>query len=97
LWSAIALLWLGVGAAGLLLLAGYNGAQPMQDPFCGSGTIAIEAAWIAQNRAAGLMRRFGFEQFNTFDKALWTKLKAAARAVGSANCSAHCCLAAMLS
>ena len=67
-------------AAGLLLLAGYNGAQPMQDPFCGSGTIAIEAAWIAQNRAAGLMRRFGFEQFNTFDKALWTKLKAAARA-----------------
>ena len=67
-------------AAGLLLLAGYNGTQPMQDPFCGSGTIAIEAAWIAQNRAAGLMRRFGFEQLNTFDKALWTKLKAAARA-----------------
>ena len=67
-------------AAGLLLLAGYNGTQPMQDPFCGSGTIAIEAAWIAQNRAAGLMRRFGFEQFNTFDKALWTRLKAAARA-----------------
>ena len=67
-------------AAGLLLLAGYNGTQPFQDPFCGSGTIAIEAAWIAQNRAAGLMRRFGFEQFNTFDKALWTKLKAAARA-----------------
>ena len=28
-------------AAGLLLLAGYNGTQPMQDPFCGSGTIAI--------------------------------------------------------
>ena len=67
-------------AAGLLLLAGYNGTQPMQDPFCGSGTIAIEAAWIAQNRAAGLMRRFGFEQFNNFDKPLWTKLKAAARA-----------------
>ena len=52
----------------------------MQDPFCGSGTIAIEAAWIAQNRAAGLMRRFGFEQFNNFDKPLWAKLKAAARA-----------------
>ena len=67
-------------AAGLLLLAGYDGSQPFQDPFCGSGTIAIEAAWIAQNRAAGLMRRFGFEQFNNFDKPLWTKLKAAARA-----------------
>ena len=48
-------------AAGLLLLAGYDGSQPFQDPFCGSGTLAIEAAWIALNRPAGLMRRFGFE------------------------------------
>ena len=36
-------------AAGLLLLAGYDGSQSFQDPFCGSGTIAIEAAWIALN------------------------------------------------
>ncbi|HFC2949282.1 TPA: class I SAM-dependent RNA methyltransferase [Neisseria gonorrhoeae] len=38
-------------AAGLLLSAGYDGTQPFQDPFCGSGTIAIEAAWIAAGRA----------------------------------------------
>lgn len=66
-------------AAGLLLLAGYDGSQPFQDPFCGSGTLAIEAAWIALNRPAGLMRRFGFEQLNQFDKPLWMKIKQAAR------------------
>ena len=66
-------------AAGLLLLAGYDGTQPFQDPFCGSGTIAIEAAWIALNRAPGLNRRFGFEQLAQFDRALWVKLKAEAR------------------
>ena len=66
-------------AAGLLLLAGYDGTQPFQDPFCGSGTIAIEAAWIALGRAPGLNRRFGFEQLAQFDRALWVKLKAEAR------------------
>ena len=67
-------------AAGLLLLAGYDGTQPFQDPFCGSGTIAIEAAWIALNRAPGLMRRFGFEKLAKHDPALWADLKTQARA-----------------
>ena len=62
-------------AAGLLLLAGYDGPQPFQDPFCGSGTIVIEAAWIATRRAPGLMRRFGFEKLKNFDAALWKKLQ----------------------
>ena len=62
-------------AAGLLLLAGYDGTQPFQDPFCGSGTIVIEAAWITTRRAPGLMRRFGFEKLKNFDAALWKKLK----------------------
>ena len=66
-------------AAGLLLLAGYDGTQPFQDPFCGSGTIAIEAAWIALNRAPGLMRRFGFEKLAKHDPALWADLKTQAR------------------
>lgn len=61
-------------AAGLLL-AGYDGTQPFQDPFCGSGTIVIEAAWIATRRAPGLMRRFGFEKLKNFDAALWKKLQ----------------------
>lgn len=62
-------------AAGLLLLAGYDGSQPFQDPFCGSGTIVIEAAWIATRRAPGLMRRFGFEKLKNFDATLWKKLQ----------------------
>ena len=62
-------------AAGLLLLAGYDGTQPFQDPFCGSGTIAIEAAWIATHRAPGLMRRFGFEKLQNFDKEKWQVLR----------------------
>ncbi|WP_193782796.1 THUMP domain-containing class I SAM-dependent RNA methyltransferase [Neisseria weaveri] len=65
-------------AAGLLMLAGYDGSQPFQDPFCGSGTIAIEAAWIAMNHAPGLLRRFGFEKLKGFDKTLWHKLRAEA-------------------
>ncbi|RPD84894.1 class I SAM-dependent RNA methyltransferase [Neisseria weixii] len=66
-------------AAGLLLLAGYDGSQPFQDPFCGSGTLAIEAAWIAGRRAPGLMRCFGFEKLQNFDKAAWVKIRQEAR------------------
>ena len=66
-------------AAGLLLLAGYDGSQPFQDPFCGSGTIAIEAAWIAQNHAPGLLRRFAFERLRGFDAALWQRLRTEAQ------------------
>ena len=67
-------------AAGLLLLAGYDGTQPFQDPFCGSGTIAVEAAWIATGRAPGMMRRFGFEKLQNFDKTLWSDLRRRAEA-----------------
>ncbi len=66
-------------AAGLLLLAGYDGSQPFQDPFCGTGTLTIEAAWIAGRRAPGLMRRFGFEKLQNFDKAAWVKIRQEAR------------------
>lgn len=62
-------------AAGLLLLAGYDGTQPFQDPFCGSGTIAVEAAWIATRRAPGLLRRFGFEKLKPHNQALWESVR----------------------
>ena len=75
-------------AAGLLLLAGYDGSQPFQDPFCGSGTLAIEAALIALKRAPGLMRRFGFEKLKNFDKPLWMKIKQAAREAALAQTAA---------
>ena len=43
-------------AAALLRLAGYDGSRPLRDPFCGSGTIPIEAALLARNIAPGLLR-----------------------------------------
>jgi putative N6-adenine-specific DNA methylase len=50
------------------------------DPFCGSGTIVIEAATIASGRAPGLNRRFAFERLKGFDSHAWRLLKDAARA-----------------
>jgi putative N6-adenine-specific DNA methylase len=50
-------------AAGVLLLAGYDGSQPLLDPMCGTGTIAIEAALIAARRAPGLGRSFACERW----------------------------------
>jgi putative N6-adenine-specific DNA methylase len=48
-------------AAGVLFLAGWNRRSPLLDPFCGSGTIAIEAALLAMDRAPGLGRAFALE------------------------------------
>ena len=67
-------------AAGLLLLAGYNGSQPFMDPFCGSGTLAIEAALIATGTAPGLERAFGFEKLNNYNDNLWQQLRRSAQA-----------------
>ncbi|OVE49189.1 RNA methyltransferase [Chromobacterium violaceum] len=66
-------------AAGILLLAGYDGSQPLLDPMCGSGTFLVEAADIALNRAPGRARRFGFEALSSFDSAAWEKLQLDAR------------------
>ncbi len=48
------------------------------DPFCGSGTIAIETAMILQNRAPGLNRSFAGESFARLDKSLWQAARDAA-------------------
>jgi len=50
--------------------------QPLYDPCCGSGTIAIEAAQIASGMAAGSLRRFGFEKLLPFQAHVWQALKA---------------------
>ncbi len=67
-------------AAGLLAVAGWTPALPLLDPFCGSGTIVIEAALIAARRAPGLQRRFAFENLQSFDAAAWRALRERARA-----------------
>lgn len=58
-------------AAGLVLLSRYKGRDPLCDPFCGSGTIPIEAALIARNRAPGLNRSFSAQRWSWVDKQLW--------------------------
>jgi putative N6-adenine-specific DNA methylase len=67
-------------AAALVLMTGWRGDQPFADPLCGSGTLAIEAAWIALRRPPGLTRkRFGFQGWMDFDVELWTSLRDDAR------------------
>ncbi|MCF6349382.1 MAG: THUMP domain-containing protein [Flavobacteriaceae bacterium] len=59
-------------AAGLVLLSGYDGTQHFIDPMCGSGTILIEAAMIANNIPANINRKeFGFEKWDDFDEDLF--------------------------
>lgn len=67
-------------AAALVLLTGWTAETPFVDPMCGSGTLCIEAAWIALKRPPGLTRRrFGFMGWMDFDVAMWTELRDHAR------------------
>ena len=58
-------------AAALVTLSRYRGKDPFCDPFCGSGTIPIEAALIAKNRAPGLDRSFSAQRWKNMDAKLW--------------------------
>jgi putative N6-adenine-specific DNA methylase len=67
-------------AAALILFTGWNGTTPLLDPMCGSGTIPIEACWLATDRPPGLTRkRFGFQGWLDFDIRIWTRLRDEAR------------------
>ena len=61
-------------AAALLLAAEWRVQTPLLDPFCGSGTIAIEGAMLARRIAPGLHRRFAFMEWPDFNEALWRRL-----------------------
>jgi putative N6-adenine-specific DNA methylase len=56
-------------------LAGEGDLLPLYDPCCGSGTIAIEAAQMACNIAAGSRRRFAFEKYLPFQRHVWDAIK----------------------
>ncbi|MCD7886584.1 MAG: class I SAM-dependent RNA methyltransferase [Clostridiales bacterium] len=58
-------------AAAMVLLTGYRGLDPFCDPFCGSGTIPIEAALIAKNRAPGLNRAFAAQKWAALPQQSW--------------------------
>lgn len=70
-------------AAGLMALTEWDGHRPLADPFCGSGTLLIEAACRALGRAPGLVpsgagqparpRSFALQRWPDFDPALWQR------------------------
>lgn len=62
-------------AASLIRLANWNGNTPLIDPFCGSGTIAIEACLIAQNIAPGFNRDFVSEAWDIMPENLYEDLR----------------------
>jgi len=63
-------------AAGLLLLAGWEGKSDFYDPMCGSGTIPIEAALMARNIPPGKFRKnFAFMTWKDFDRELYDSIR----------------------
>ncbi len=63
-------------AASIIMATGYDGSQSLILPMCGSGTLAIEAALIATNRAPGSLRiNFGFMHTRAFEKQLWQQIR----------------------
>ena len=66
-------------AAALVSLSRYRGREDFCDPFCGSGTIPIEAALIAKNRAPGLAREFSCMAWPGFEAPLWDRVREEAR------------------
>ena len=66
-------------AAALVLQSGWHPWQPLVDPCCGTGTILIEAAFIALNRAPGLTRKFAMEAWPCVPHGELDALRAEAR------------------
>lgn len=62
-------------AAGMILMSGWRGNSDFMDPMCGSGTLPIEAAMIAQNIPPAKFRKeFAFQRWNDYDQLLWDKI-----------------------
>lgn len=62
-------------AAALILGSGWDQKTPLLDPFCGSGTIPIEAARLARRMAPGRDRPFRFMEWPGFEPATWDRVR----------------------
>jgi len=62
-------------AAALVMLTNWTPERPFADPFCGSGTIAIEAALIGQNIAPGFNREFVSEDWDWMPASIWDQAR----------------------
>jgi 23S rRNA G2445 N2-methylase RlmL len=68
-------------AAGIILATGWKGNANFINPMCGSGTLAIEAALVAMERAPGLLRKsYGFMHLKGFNQPSWKRMLQQARA-----------------
>jgi len=72
-------------AASLLLMAHWYPDQPLCDPMCGTGTIAIEAAMMALDRAPGLQRSFDMESWQGMNKKQFAQIREEAQQRAMAN------------
>jgi putative N6-adenine-specific DNA methylase len=68
-------------AAAMLMASGWDLASPLLDPFCGSGTIPIEAALMALGIPPGINRRFAFMDWPAYDEPLWHTIHAPSSAL----------------
>lgn len=73
-------------AAGLLLASGWDKQSPLLDPFCGAGTIAIEAALLARHIAPGAARRFSFMNWPGYRASAWQAALAEAQSQHRETC-----------
>jgi putative N6-adenine-specific DNA methylase len=66
-------------AAAMVLASGWSRDAPLIDPFCGSGTIAIEAALLATGHAPGAHRHFAFERWPSFEPGTMASVRASTK------------------
>jgi putative N6-adenine-specific DNA methylase len=63
-------------AAACVLASGWDGRGPVVDPMCGSGTLLVEAAWLALGRSPGSLREhWAFERLPGFDAAAFARIR----------------------
>ncbi len=70
-------------AAAILRAVDWNPSVPVIDPFCGSGTIPIEAAMVAGNIAPGVLRTFGFHRWPALNRGAWSSVVSEVGAKGA--------------
>src|SRR5690606_27483884 len=73
-------------ARALVIASGWDRASPLIDPFCGAGTIGIEAALLARSIAPGSQRSFAFERTPLLDEADWQAVRDRAASRRTPSC-----------
>ncbi len=74
-------------AAAMVKLSRWKGREPLLDPFCGSGTIPIEAAMLARKQAPGMKRSFDAENWAFIQRGIWNEAREEALSLEEPNAS----------